>query len=87
MIRRAGDFFVLATPGTAYAFRITETGHLEHLYYGTALGWTEDTPEAHILADCAAMTEKRVFEPGNSIAYDREHKAVNLEDLRQEMPS
>ena len=87
MIRRAGDFFVLATPGTAYAFRITETGHLEHLYYGTALGWTEDTPEAHILADCAVMTEKRVFEPGNSIAYDREHKAVNLEDLRQEISS
>ncbi len=87
MIRRAGDFFLLQTPGTAYAFRVMETGHLEHLYYGAALGWTTETPEHQILSDCAALTEKRVFEPGNSIAYDREHKAVNLEDLRQEISS
>ena len=85
MIRRCGDCFALCTPNTAYAFRVTETGHLEHLYYGASLGWTDETPAAEIQADCAAMTERRVFEAGNIIAYDRDHKHVNLEDLRLEM--
>ena len=87
MIKRCGDCFVLQTPGTTYAFRVMDTGHLEHLYYGASLNWTEDTPDEMILSDCRAMWEKRVFETGNSIAYDLDHKFVNLEDIRLEMSS
>ena len=68
MIRRAGNCFVLSTSGVSYAFHVTETGHLEHLYFGTDLGWSPETPDAAIEADCAAMAEKRIFEAGNMIA-------------------
>ena len=85
MIRRCGNCFVLCTPRTAYAFRIQETGHPEHLYYGTGLGWREETDEKEILADCAAMAERRAFDAGNTVSYDQDHKHVNLEELPREM--
>jgi len=86
MIRLCNDAFVLQTPRSAYVFRKTDTGHLEHLHYGAAL-WDDGTPDAVIAADCAAMAEKREFPIGNGIALDPEHKAFNLEDVRLEMSS
>ena len=37
MIRQSGPFFLLETAGTAYCFRVTEQGFLQHLYYGKRL--------------------------------------------------
>ena len=34
MIKADGKVFVLNTKGTTYAFRVMETGQLEHMYYG-----------------------------------------------------
>ena len=70
-----GKTFVLSTEHTTYAFRVLETGQLEHLYYGK-----------HItLDDNRALTEKHAFGPGNSIAYDNDHPNICLEDIRLEM--
>ena len=70
--------FVLDTDGTTYAFSVMETGQLEHLYYGAKI--TVEKPE-----DLVALTEKRAFQQGNSIAYDQEHLSFTLEDVCLEM--
>ena len=85
MIRVCEKVFVLQTQASSYVFQQTDTGHLEHLHYGAHLGWDESTPDAVIIGDCAALTEKREFELGNVIAVDPLHKAVNLEDVRLEI--
>ena len=78
MIQILGDnLYVLNTAATTYAFHVTETGHLEHLHYGSFLG----VPEA------GALAEKREFPAGNLISLDPEHPAVTLEDMRLEMSS
>ncbi len=84
MIRQCGRSFALCTPHTAYAFRVLETGHLEHLYYGPSLGWTEDTTDGEVVADCAAMAQRREFGAGNTVAYDPNHTWLSLEALPQE---
>ena len=38
MIHESNHFFLLNTANTSYAFRVMETGHLEHLYYGKTIG-------------------------------------------------
>ncbi len=78
MIQVLKNAYALHTPGTSYVFRVTETGHLEHLYYGPALGPVTE-------GDISAMEEKRVFEAGNMISYDESHPYVTPEDLRLEM--
>lgn len=75
--------YVLNTKNTTYCFRVTETLHLEHLYYGKSLGEAEDLGAE----DIAAMTEKKEFEEGNMIAYDSEHKNCTLENMCLEMSS
>lgn len=88
MIRMINDerpVFFLGTPGTTYIFRVTETGQLEHLYYGGDLYDLAKVGDARLLADAEAMTEKRVFSAGNMISYDKEHLNVTLEDMRMEM--
>ena len=77
MIRRldgTNPGFVLDTEHTTYAFRVLPTGHLEHLHYGRRIH--ADTVEA-----LEPLTEKRAFEPGNSISYSPEFKTIVLEDL------
>ena len=34
MIHVSNHYFLLNTANTSYAFRVMDTGHLEHLYYG-----------------------------------------------------
>ena len=66
--------FVLDTENTTYVFSISPSGHPEHLYYGKKLrigGWQE----------CAALREKKEFEPGNSIVYSAEFPAEIQEDM------
>ncbi len=70
--------FVLDTQNTSYAFRIMETGQPEHLYYGAKITVND-------VADLEALSEKRAFQQGNSIAYDQEHLSFTLEDVSLEM--
>ena len=70
--------FLLETANTSYVFAVTASGHLEHLYYGGKI--TLRSAE-----DCRAFCEKREFELGNSIVYDRQHPKVLLEDMCLEM--
>ena len=72
--------FLLETKNTSYIFAVTESGHLEHLYYGPKV--TVSSRE-----DCEVFREKREFELGNSIVYSKEHPTILLEDMCLEMSS
>ena len=78
MIRKEKDYFILETKNTTYCFRVMETGQLEHLYYGRKLRLMGD-----LGLEC--LVEKQAFAPGNANAYDKEHPAIALEDVRLEM--
>jgi alpha-galactosidase len=83
MIQTDHNVFILHTNRTTYAFRVLETGHLEHLYYGRKITVEEPLTKQAI----AALTEKHTFMPGNCNAYDQEHTNFTLEDMRLEMSS
>lgn len=70
--------FVLDTKHTTYCFRVMDTGHLEHLYYGKRLKFS-GLPET--------LTEKTAFVPGNTIPYSKQHPNISLEDVRLEVSS
>lgn len=77
MIRRLNGkspAFVLDTENTTYAFSVTPSGHLEHLYYGGKI-------ELETAGQCEVFRERREFEAGNSIVYSKEHPTVLLEDM------
>ena len=79
MIRRLGNVFVLDTERTTYCFRVMETGHLEHLYYGKSI---------RIEEDCwGILIEKFAFAPGNTNVYEKDHPGISLENVRLEMSS
>ena len=77
MITEKDGVFALETEQTSYLFRMTDTGHLEHLYYGRRIRFR----------DASALTEKHSFAPGNGICYDDTHKNFSLEDACLEMSS
>ena len=71
MIEIRDGFYALHTLHTTYAFRVMETGQLEHLYYGRKIS----------LGDGSSLVEKHAFAPGNTIAYDQKHLNFTLEDM------
>lgn len=75
IVNQNNRFFQLDTAATTYCFRVLDTGHLEHLYYGRKIKVT----------DPDSLVEKHAFPPGNTIAYDQEHLAFTLEDMCLEM--
>lgn len=77
MIQEKERVFWLSTTNTSYVFRVMETGHLEHLYYGKKI---KESP-------VDALIEKQAFGSGNTIAYDEEHTELALEDVCLEMSS
>lgn len=90
MIRKEKNVFELSTAHTTYVFRVTDTGHLEHLYYGRKITLCDsvvlETSDAHTeLSEC--LWEKHSFAPGNTNVYDNEHKNFSLEDICLEMSS
>ena len=66
--------FVLETENASYVFGVTESGHLEHLYFGGFV-------PLESAEDCAAFREKREFELGNCIAYSKEYPHELPEDM------
>lgn len=77
MVTEKNGVFSLETEHTSYLFAVTETGHLEHLYYGRKIHFRDDT----------ALREKHAFAPGNGICYDDGHKNFSLEDACLELSS
>ena len=75
-------FYSLEGRSTGYLFQVTETGHLEHLYYGKKLRVPESPAQTY-----AALSEKSAFAPGTTNWYDDDHKSLVLEDLCLEMSS
>lgn len=76
MIEKTDNVFTLSTHSTTYLFRVNETGHLEHLYYGPRLSLTE--------GDLDAIREKRHLGIGTGVAYDNDHDTLFLENLCME---
>ncbi len=76
MIKQKGNVYELHTANTSYIFMVTESGHLEHIYYG-----------ANVHADIEAVREKHTFIPGNTNVYSDDYKSVTLEDMALEMSS
>lgn len=78
MIKITDKIFELHTDNTSYIFRVAETGHLEHLYYG---------PRLFVVSadDVRALAMKVPFPPGNTIVYDEKHPGIALEDMCLEM--
>nr|MCR5581248.1 alpha-galactosidase [Pseudobutyrivibrio sp.] len=75
MIKADGKVFYLNTKNTTYAFRVMETGQLEHMYYGRLIHADEPS----------VLMEKRAFAPGNTVTYDANHPELTLEDARMEL--
>ncbi|MCR4691053.1 MAG: alpha-galactosidase [Lachnospiraceae bacterium] len=83
MIERIGDVFALHTNTTSYLFRKTETGHLEHLYYGKKIRIKGDGEKT----GAESLYEKHAFAPGNTNLYDQEHPQFSPEDMNLEISS
>ncbi|MBQ1802746.1 MAG: alpha-galactosidase [Lachnobacterium sp.] len=80
MIKRYGDYFQLDTSNTTYSFRVTQTKHLEHLYYGQSI--KIDSEE-----EVEFLYEKHEFAAGNTVLYNNENINFTLEDERLEFSS
>ena len=74
MIECSDKVFRLATDHTAYLFRVTPFGHLEHLHYGGPVS----------LADGGALAAKTTITRGSSILYDESSDTYCLDDLALE---
>ncbi|MBR3279811.1 MAG: alpha-galactosidase [Lachnospiraceae bacterium] len=74
-VKSDGKLFVLDTAGTTYSFRVTGSGHLEHLYYGRKI---------HVDSD-DGLKEQSEFAPGNTIIHDPENGKFSMEDIRLEI--
>ncbi len=79
MIIKDDNCFILNTTNTTYAFRVMDTGHLEHLYYGRKINISKET--------LSAIVEKHEFINGNLNYYDNEHKNIGLENIKLELSS
>ena len=78
MIRRIKDVFILDTDSTTYAFRVLDTGYLEHLYYGKKIHLCDE----NLTAD--ALAEKHEFAPGNNNIYESGRPGFSFNDMRLE---
>ncbi len=75
MITNKDRLFNLSTKRTTYLFAVTETGHLEHLYWGRRL--TKDV-------SIDGFAEKRSINIGGGTAYDSDHPTLFLSNLAME---
>ena len=78
MILEKNKVFSLHTQATSYLFRVTETGHLEHLYYGRRID--SERP-------LEALFKKSTLPLERSIAYNEEHLNFSLDNLCLEYSS
>ena len=74
MIECNDKVFRLCTDHTAYLFRVTPFGHVEHLHYGGPVS----------LADGVALGVKTTIARGSSILYDESSDSYCLDDMALE---
>lgn len=77
MISQKNGIFNLSTRNTTYLFALRESGHLEHLYYGSHI------KERSI--ELQALNSKALFPMGTSTLYSESTKNLNLNILKQEI--
>ncbi len=77
MVKAFENIFVLETKETTYCFQVTDTGHLEHLYYGKKIPVTVEVARA--------ISVKHVNLNGCAIQYDKEHSALCMNDVLLEL--
>ncbi len=82
MIREQEGVFVLETETTSYLFQVTDTGHLEQLYYGGRLRIGQ--PGSKIWADSLRALSRKCSN-ANGVVYDSAHPAQSMNVLRQEI--
>jgi len=92
MISVQENTFILSTENTDYIFRIMETGHPEHLYYGKKLNFHKQKPgvscvrQKKMLENAVrALTPKHANLNGCAIAYDKEHANICMNDINLEV--
>ena len=77
MIKVLNEYFILETKNTSYIFKLIETGHLIHLYYGKKIDYDLDSLKS---------LEKEYSQViGTNIYYDQDHKNINFEIMPQEI--
>ena len=74
MIECTDKLFRLSTDHTAYLFRVTDFGHVEHLHYGGPVA----------LSDADALGVKATIARGSSILYDEGSDTYCLDDMALE---
>ena len=70
--------FILNTANTTYIFRVDETNHLEHLYYGRSIKNSDNF---------IAMYDKHSIGKGNMVSYSEEHPNYTLDNIALEYSS
>ncbi len=72
MIINGKKYFILNTANTSYVFRIMDSGHLEHLYYGKKIRVTDSLD---------GLVERQEFIAGNNNSYSPEYPYLTLNNL------
>ena len=84
MIIHKDGVFLLETKNTSYIFRVMDTGHLEHLYYGRKL-YLGKPGTAAWESGIRALSQKHVNRNSCSVTYDKEYPALGMDDVRLEV--
>ena len=71
MIEVMDKTFFLHTERTSYIFRVTENGHVEHLFYGNKVSSGDET----------ILSKKNTFVQGSSVDYNPETPGYCLDNL------
>ena len=61
MIKQFENLFVLETAASSYVFRVLESGHLEHLYYGKRLTIENAEEQVIFIAQTDRMKQAVIF--------------------------
>ncbi len=84
IVRERNGVFVLMTNNTTYMFRVMDTRHLEHLYYGNKLYFGEAQNDKALDATVEAFVTKRA-NANSGIVYDKKYPAINMNDVNLEV--
>ena len=76
MIEINNNIFALHTVRTSYIMRVTESGHLEHIYYGKRIKMSNGIDN---------LFERREFPYGNSAVYSEDYPALVMQDVKLEV--
>ncbi|MCR5201495.1 MAG: alpha-galactosidase [Lachnospiraceae bacterium] len=91
MVRVIDDkLFIIETNGTSYIFRKTDSGHMEHIYYGkkvTLIGEDYEDQDSIDASIVDAFSDINMPAPGNSCTLDENYPEFSLENFRLEFSS